>query len=96
MPLILSALAIGLLFFFMVVRPQRRNLAKHQAMISDLKVGDNIITSGGLYGSIVSIDDDSVEVNIANNCDVRIAKRAIAMKKVDSKTVSDTEIAESA
>lgn len=80
-PLLLSALVIGLLFFFMIVRPQKKNQAKHKAMVDALSIGDEIITSGGIYGSIVSVEDDSVKVSIADDVIVRIATRAIAMKK---------------
>lgn len=95
MPLVLSALCIGLLFFFMIVRPQKRNLAKHKEMLEQLAAGTEIITSGGIYGTIKSIDDDSVEIEVADNCVIRVAKRSIAMKKVTSadSSVASTESA---
>lgn len=80
-PLLLSALAIGLLFFFMIVRPQKRNLTRHNEMLASLKVGDDIITSGGLYGQIVSVEDDAAQIEIAKDVVVKVALRSIAMKK---------------
>lgn len=93
MPLILSAVCIGLLFFFMIVRPQKRNLAKHQAMVAALSVGDEIITSGGIYGTIISVDEDSAQIQVADNCVIQVAKRSIAMKKAVSAPNPNSELA---
>lgn len=89
MPLLISALCIGILFYFMIVRPQKKNAAKHQAMIEGLSQGDEIITSGGIYGTITNIDDDTVQVKVSAESELKIAKKAIAMKKVDSTTNSE-------
>ncbi len=86
MPLLLSALCIGILFYFMIVRPQKKNLAKHQAMIEALSQGDDIITSGGIYGVITAIDEDTVQVEVSKGVELKIAKKAIAMKKVEQKS----------
>lgn len=80
-PLILSALAIGVLFFFMIVRPQKKNLARHKEMVAQLKSGDEIITSGGIYGTIKSVDSDSVMMEVADGIQIKVATRAVAMKK---------------
>lgn len=82
----------------MIVRPQKRNAARHKAMLNDLSTGDEIITSGGIYGTIASMDDDSAQVLIAPNTTVRLSKRSIAMKKVavddTSNNVADESIVE--
>lgn len=82
-PLLLSAIVIGLLFFLMIVRPQKRNVARHQQLIAALKPGDEVITSGGIYGQIISIDtqEQSVMLKIATGVEVKMAMRALAMKK---------------
>lgn len=85
--LALSAFVILLLFFFMIVRPQKRNVARHKAMVASLKAGDDIITSGGIYGTITSIeDDDAAMVKISDDVTVKIAIRSIAMKKAVPET----------
>jgi preprotein translocase subunit YajC len=81
-PLLISALAIAVLFFVMIVRPQKKSAQRHQSLIDALKVGDDIITNGGLYGAIKSIGDDTIELEIAKGTIVTLAKRSIAMKKV--------------
>jgi preprotein translocase subunit YajC len=90
-PLLLSALVIGLLFFFMIVRPQKRRMAQQQAMINSLNPGDEVITTGGLYGTIISVEDDAAIVKIADNTEVKIATRALAMKKVEPTGENDDQ-----
>ncbi|HMS24774.1 MAG TPA: preprotein translocase subunit YajC [Acidimicrobiia bacterium] len=88
-PLILSALVIGALFFVMIVRPQKRNIARHRELVASLKAGDDIITSGGIYGAIVSIDGDSAQVSVASGVVIKVAVRSIAMKKAVDENPSD-------
>ena len=67
-----------LLLYLIVVRPQRRRQNQQQRMISDLEVGDEVLTAGGIYGTVSSIDEDEVTVEIAPKLEVRVARRAIA------------------
>lgn len=74
---------LGLMFaimYFLVIMPQQRQRKKMQAMLADLKAGDKIITSGGIYGTINGIDGDSVILKISSEPQVkiRIARAAIA------------------
>jgi preprotein translocase subunit YajC len=62
----------------MLIRPQRRRQLESQRMISELDVGDEIVTAGGLYGTITSLEDDEVRLEIADGIEVRVAKRAVA------------------
>jgi preprotein translocase subunit YajC len=67
-----------LVLWLVVVRPQRRRQNQQQQMISDLRVGDEVITAGGIYGTVSGLGDDYVEVEIAPKLEVRVARRAIA------------------
>jgi len=64
--------------WFVLVRPQRRRQSEQQRMISELHVGDEVLTAGGIYGSITQLDDNEVSVEIAPDITVRVARRAIA------------------
>jgi preprotein translocase subunit YajC len=64
--------------YFVLVRPQKRRQLQQQRMLNDVKVGDEIVTAGGLYGEIREVHDDDVLVRIAPELDVRVARRAIA------------------
>ena len=70
-PLIL----IFVIFFFFLIRPQQKKVKEHKAMVESLKKGDKIVTSGGIIGTISRvIDNDKVEVEIAENVKVEIVK----------------------
>jgi preprotein translocase subunit YajC len=61
-----------------VVLPQRRRMAAHERMVDDLKVGDEVLTAGGLFGDVTEIGEDEVAVEVAPGVEVRVAARAIA------------------
>jgi len=67
-----------LLLWLIVVRPQRKRQNQQQQMLGELTVGDEVITAGGIYGTISRLGDDDVTVKIAPNLEVRVARRAIA------------------
>jgi preprotein translocase subunit YajC len=64
-------------FFFLVVRPQRRQMAAHRALVASLSVGDEVITTGGIIGTIRSLGDEIVELEIAPSMIVRVARAAV-------------------
>jgi len=64
--------------YFVMVRPQKRRQLEAQRMLNDLKVGDEIVTAGGMYGEITKLGEDDVTVRIAPELEVRIARRAVA------------------
>lgn len=66
------------IFYFLAIRPQRRQKQAHAEMVGMLKKGDEILTIGGMYGTISAIGDDWVELEIAKRTRVRYLKRAIS------------------
>tara|TARA_B100001029_G_scaffold171220_1_gene167815 strand:- start:2185 stop:2472 length:288 start_codon:yes stop_codon:yes gene_type:complete len=73
-PLIL----IFVIFYFFLIRPQQKRVKDHKAMVEALKRGDEIITSGGIIGTIDRVmDDDRIEVVVADNVKVQIIKSTI-------------------
>ena len=70
-PLIL----IFVIFYFFLIRPQQKKVKEHKAMVEGLKRGDKVITSGGITGTVERlVDNDKVEVEIAENVKVEIVK----------------------
>ena len=67
-----------LLLWLIVVRPQRKRQTKQQQLLSELRVGDEVLTAGGIYGTVSRLDEDQVTVEIAPKIEVRVARRAIA------------------
>lgn len=66
------------IFYFLAVRPQRRQRQAHQEMVTMLKKGDDIVTIGGMFGTVRRLGDDWVEIEIARGTRVRFLKRAIS------------------
>jgi preprotein translocase subunit YajC len=73
--IILALLAV---VWLMLVRPRQRAMRAQQQQVSTLEVGDEIVTAGGLYGTVKWIGDDEIRLEIAPELQVRVAKRAIA------------------
>ena len=70
-PLIL----IFVIFYFFLIRPQQKKVKEHKAMVESLKRGDKVVTSGGITGTVERlIDNDKVEVEIAEDVKVEIVK----------------------
>ena len=70
--------AIFAVFYFLLIRPQKKKESDRKKMINELKKGDNIITVGGLYGKVVSVEDTSVLAQVDEGTKVRIDKTAIS------------------
>ncbi|MGH2786835.1 MAG: preprotein translocase subunit YajC [Actinomycetota bacterium] len=68
------------LFYFMLIRPQKRRVQAHRELLESTSAGDEIVTIGGLHGRILRIGEDDVEVEIAPGTVVRIVKTAIARR----------------
>ena len=76
---ILPWVLIFLIFYLLMIRPQQRRLKQHQATISAIKKGDDIVTGGGIRGRVTRvIDDAEAEVEIAQGVRVRIVKSTIS------------------
>src|SRR5574341_1479830 len=81
MPVALIYLVVLVLaFFLLVVQPQRRQMARHRALVASLKVGDEIITTGGVYGTIRQIDHTVIDLEIANGVVIRLARGAVGSR----------------
>ena len=70
------ALIFGV-FYFLVIMPAKKQQRKKEQMIAALKKGDKVVTSGGIYGTVSAVEDDTLLLKIAENTKVRVAKSAI-------------------
>ena len=66
------------IFYFLAIRPQRRQRQQHSEMVGMLKKGDEVVTIGGMFGTITAIGDDWVELEVAKRTRVRYLKRAVS------------------
>lgn len=70
---------IFLIFYFLIIRPQRTRQRKHQEMVEQLKPGDKVITSGGIHGTVMGVQKDKIELKIAANVKIDITKSAVGV-----------------
>jgi preprotein translocase subunit YajC len=66
------------IFYFLMIMPAQRRQKKVAEMLRNLKTGDKIITNGGIYGTIAGLDDDSVQLRIAEQVKIKVSRAAIA------------------
>lgn len=77
--LIFLALLIGI-FYFMLIRPQKKRVEQHRSLVQSVQEGDEIVTIGGMFGTVTRIGDEDFELEIAPGTRVRYVKSAIARK----------------
>jgi len=66
------------IFYFLLIRPQQKKAKEHKAMLDALKKGDSAVTAGGIYGKVMSVEDNIVGLEIATGVVIKIAKEHIA------------------
>src|SRR6476661_6463023 len=70
-------LAIFVIFYFLMIRPQQQRVKQHQAAINAVKKGDEVITGGGIRGRVTKVTDEDAEVEIAQGVKIRVVKSTI-------------------
>jgi len=79
--LVVILAVFGAVFYFMLIRPQRKRQSKHTELVSALKRGDSVVTAGGIYGEIDSIGDTSIVLTLEDGGKIRLAKSSIVDKR---------------
>jgi preprotein translocase subunit YajC len=84
LPIIFAAV-----IYFLFIRPQQRQAKQHTALVDGLEVGDEILTSAGIYGTITHLDDDTMSLEVADGIELTMARRAVAEVAVDDDVADD-------
>ena len=82
-------LLIGVVFYFLLIRPQQRRAKAQRELTSTTEVGDEVVTIGGLFGVVREVDDDSVLLEVAPGTELRYLRSAIARKLVPEDELQD-------
>lgn len=69
--------AIFVLFYFMLIRPQNKRAKEHRELVAQLKKGDEIITSSGILGTVIELEEPFMKVKIADNVEISMLRNAI-------------------
>ena len=78
-------LIIMVIFYVLLILPAQRRQKKTQKMLSELKNGDKVVTSGGLFGTIVGIEGDAIQLRIADQVKVKVLRSAVASLQPEGK-----------
>jgi preprotein translocase subunit YajC len=76
--LFLPLILIMVIFYFLMILPAQRRQKKVSEMLKALKTGDKVITNGGIYGTIVGLEDEAVQLRVAEQVKMKVARSAIA------------------
>ena len=74
----LPIILIFAIFYFLLIRPQQKRAKDHRALLSSLKVGDQVLTSGGIYGRVTGLRDDVLTLEISDKVRVKVSRGHIA------------------
>jgi preprotein translocase subunit YajC len=74
----LPIILIFAIFYFLLIRPQQKRAKDHRALLSSLKVGDQVLTSGGIYGRVTGLRDDVITLEISDKVRVKVGRGHIA------------------
>jgi preprotein translocase subunit YajC len=82
---VIMAVVLFALVYFFIFRPMRKRQKEQQNMIAELKGGDQVITAGGIYGEVDSIDQESLVIKVESGAKIRVLKQGILVKRSPKK-----------
>lgn len=77
---------IFVIFYFILIRPQQKQVSKHQDFIRNLKIGDRVVTSGGIHGEIKGLTETTLTLEIADKVRVKVTRSAVTGTSQDAAT----------
>ena len=81
--IVIYVLIFGVGIYFLMIRPQKKQEAQHNALISSVEIGDSVLTTAGFYGVVFDISDDTIIVEFGNNKNCRIPMQRKAVVEVE-------------
>ncbi|MBE5948307.1 MAG: preprotein translocase subunit YajC [Lachnospiraceae bacterium] len=81
--MVLWIAVMGVLFYFMLFRPQKKQQNEMKQMLASLEVGDSVLTTSGFYGVVIDITDDTVIIEFGNNKNCRIPMQKTAITQIE-------------
>jgi preprotein translocase subunit YajC len=81
LPMIGFLVVIFALFYFVMIRPQRKRQKQHQELMEGLQKGDKVMTAGGIYGTIETLSDDNVVIKVESGATLRVARGSVVLRR---------------
>ena len=95
-PIFIFFLVMLVFLYLLLIRPQRQQAKRHQEMLQNLNIGDEVITAGGIYGEVTGIDDERVQLEVDADVRIAVSRRAIASKVTPEEAAAMAEEPEEA
>jgi preprotein translocase subunit YajC len=88
---LISLVLMVAIFYFLLIRPQQKRVRQQRELVESLGVGDEVVTIGGMFGTIYEMDDESVTLDVGSGTRLRFVKQAIARKFVRDEDTATEE-----
>ena len=72
---------IFIIFYFLLIKPQQKKQREHQDMVKELKKNDEVVTNGGIHGTVVNVKDNTIVLRIDDNCKIEVQKNSVTTLK---------------
>ncbi len=89
--MIIYIVVIGAVFYFMLIRPQKKQQKQMDALVSSLEIGDSVLTTAGFYGVVIDVMDEVIVVEFGNNKNCRIPMKKTAVVEVEKPESAETK-----
>ncbi len=76
----------ALIFYFLMVKPQKKEQQRHVQLLNSMEIGDSVLTTAGFYGTVIDIQDDTIIVEFGNNKNCRIPMQKNAVVEIEKPT----------
>jgi preprotein translocase subunit YajC len=76
---LLPFVLVFVIFYLLIIMPQRKKQKKHMEMVNELKPGDRVITTAGIFGTVMGVQKDFIELKVSSNTNVKITKSAVGV-----------------
>lgn len=86
---LLPLVLIFVIFYFLIIRPQNKRMKQHKAMVGAVKRGDSVVTAGGILGKVTRVQDDEVQVEIADGVRVKLVKSTLSDVRAKGEPAND-------
>ena len=91
---LISLVLMVAIFYFLLIRPQQRRVRQQRQLVDSLRIGDEVITIGGMFGTILEMDDETITLDAGGGTRLRYLRQAVARKFVEETETEDQEAEE--
>ena len=85
----IQLILVFVIFYFLLIRPQQKKMKEHEDMLNSIKIKDEVLTGGGVYGSVTKIEADALFVEIAKGVEIKVLRSSVREVVSDTKSKSE-------